>query len=274
MRSKPAPLSANADPPRWTHGRFISLRDDPAASALMVSGWFLLSLCCWQSGRIGAELGREDAVFDPLADSQIGRWLTVALLCLVSACSHRWARNRQESVGARPEHLWHSEHRPPDGRDRAPEIGLARPPWGVTGVVGSAVMSQLVRGQVEWIRILILTLAITGLVALADLWARHRIASKLPADHGVEFATDRTAAAVHCFAVLTALTTFWIAGRTGVPWSAGIGSTLSQMLLSLVLLALAGLGSLIAPIFWLRRIARRQATAAASAAAPPASAAR
>lgn len=279
-------MNADSNPPRWSHGRFIGLRDDAAALALMVASWLLWVLAVWQLGRIVAELGLEDTVFDPLAGSGIGRWLTVALLCLVAAFSCRWARNRQESVGARPEHLWHSQHRPPDGRDRAPEIGLSRLPWAVTGGISGGCIAvtyqvmlndigfeQTERAPLVWILVLSLILAIAAVTGLGGLWARRRISSKLPADHGAEFANDLAAAAAQGFAGLSALTAVWIAGRTGLPWNTGIGSTLSQMRLNLLWLMLPAAGTLFAAIFRLRSVARRQATAAASAVAPSSSAA-
>lgn len=286
MRSMSAPLKTGVDPPHWSHGRFIGLRDDPAALALMVSGWFLWALATWQLGRIVAELGLEDMVFDPLADSEIGRWLTVALLGLVAAFSYQWARNRQESVGARPEHLSHSQHRPPDGRDRAPEVGLSKLPWAVTGGINGGCIAvtfqimlndigfeQTERAPIVWILVLSLILTIAGVMALGSLWARRRIASKLPADHGTEFANDLAAAFAHGFAVVSALTAVWVAGRTGVPANTGIGSTLRQMRLNLLWMILPAAGALFAAIFRLRLVARRQAMAAASAPAPSASAA-
>ena len=278
--------NTDVDPPRWSHGRFIGLRDDPAASAIMVSSWSLLSLAAWQLGRIVAGLDLEDAVFEPLADSEIGGWLAVALLCLASAFSHRWARNRQESVGAQPSHLWLSQHRPPDGRERAPEGRLALLPAFVASFIaafGTSVTFEFMlddtelidadRGQLVSTLVLTLIPALAAAVALCGLWMRRRIASRLPTDHPAEFATNISAAAAHGFAVLSALVAVWVAGRTGVPSTAGIGSTLNQMRLSMLLLMLAGLGAFAAATIRLGVVARRQAMAAASAPAPSASAA-
>ena len=84
VRSHSVPLSGNADEPRWSHGQFIGPRDDLASAVMLAAGWVLFAAGMWLFGQRG--LG-----FDQPPDLGPNRWLIVALLCLATVLSARWA---------------------------------------------------------------------------------------------------------------------------------------------------------------------------------------
>ena len=226
---------------------------------MLAAGWVLFAVGMWLFGQRG--LG-----FDQPPDLGRNRWLIVALLCLATVLSARWAVRRLNTRGGDPASLWCLVPRPPDGgRDYAPEDRATRTLLIVAGVLGFLLClgTGLALGEFSdrlgrgWSLLLISGLIGAMILSLCT-WGRRRIAARIPADHRVKPVSDPTATATAVAASLLGVATCWTAGLTGVPATieaAWLGNAAS-------LTCSAGFIATSVGAFRLRALARRQAASA------------
>ena len=262
MRSHSVPLSGNADEPRWSHGQFIGPRDDVASAVMLTGGWVLFAVGVWLYGQGGL-------AFDQPPDIGRNRWLIVALLCLATVLSARWAIRRLKARGGDPASLWCLVIRPPDGgRDYVPEDRSKIVPVIVSGLIGGSVcggfsiMIASFGDQIDWgWNVLATMVMVVAIATPCGLWVHRRAEARVPADHRVKTVRDPGATTAAFVAVALGIAACGTAGLAGIPVTIEAGWLDIAVSLILVVSCIG----IVVPGFRLRALARRQASTAAVA---------
>ena len=263
MRSHSVPLSGNADEPRWSHGQFIGPRDDVASAVMLAAGWMLSAVGIWLYGQRGL-------AFDQPPNLGRNRWLIVALLCLATVLSARWAIRRLKARGGNPASLWCLVTRPPDGgRDYAPEGRAKIVPVIVSGLIGGSVCvgySLTIASFVDpvdrgW-NVLGTMVIVAAIATPCGLWAHRRAEARVPADHRVKTVSDPGATTAAFVAVALGFAACGTAGLAGIPATIEAG----WLDIAAPLILVVGCIGIVVPGFRLRALARRQAQGQAASA--------
>ena len=230
---------------------------------MLAAGWMLFAVGMWLFGQRG--LG-----FDQPPDLGRNRWLIVALLCLATVLSARWAIRRLKVRGGDPASLWCLVTRPPDGgRDYAPEGRAKIVPVIVSGLIGGSVcvgysltiasfVDQIDRG---WNGLG--TMVLVAVIATScGLWAHRRAEVRVPADHRVKTVSDPGATTAAFVAVALGFAACATAGLAGIPATIEAG----WLDIAAPLILVVGCIGVVVPGFRLRALARRQARGQAASA--------
>lgn len=258
MRSQSVPLSEDVDEPRWSHGHFISPRDDRIAAVMMIGGWALVAVSMWLFGQFGLW-------FEQRPDPGGSGWLLAGSLLAATVFSARWAAHRLKTRGGDPASLWCLVPRPPDGgRDYKPENRATRTMLIVAGVAGgllcvtlSATFEAFGDGLGSDSISLLSMVLFAAMVVAVITWGRRRIMASIPSSHRVEPIRDRAATAAANAAALLGIATCWAAGLARVPIMVD-----NDWLAATPVLAIAGMFTAAAANFRLRHMARQQAASA------------
>ena len=230
---------------------------------MLAAGWVLFAVGIWLFGQHG--LG-----FDQPPDLGRNRWLIVALLCLTTVLSARWAIRRLKARGGNPASLWCLGTRPPDGgREYAPEDRAKIVPVIVSGLIGGLVcvgysltiasfVDQIDRG---W-NVLGTMVIVTAIATPCGLWARRRTDARIPADHRVKTVSDPGATTAAFVAVALGFAVCATAGLAGIPATIEAG----WLDIAAPLILVVGCIGIVVPGFRLRALARRQAQGQAASA--------
>ncbi len=230
---------------------------------MLTGGGVLFAVGVWLYGQGGL-------AFDQPPDIGRNRWLIVALLCLATVLSARWAIRRLKARGGDPASLWCLVARPPDGgRDYAPEGRAKIVPVIVSGLIGGSVCAgfsltiasfgdQIDRG---W-NVLATMVIVAAIATPCGLWAHRRAEARVPADQRVNTVRDPAATTTACVAVALGFAACATAGLAGIP------ATIEAGWLDIaapLILAVSCIG-IVVPGFRLRALARRQAQGQAASA--------
>ena len=230
---------------------------------MLAAGWVLFAVGIWLSGQRG--LG-----FDQPPDLGRKRWLIVALLCLATVLSARWAIRRLKARGGDPASLWCLVTRPPDGgRDYAPEDRSKIVPMIVSGLIAGSVCGAYsltiasFADRIDRGWNLLGTMVIVAAIATpCGLWARRRAEARVPADQRVKTVRDPVATTAAFVAVALGFAACGTAGLAGIPTTIEAG----WLNIATPLILVVGFIGIVVPGFRLRALARSQAQGQAASA--------